>query len=55
MTNWRKEESVFKVPEKLSLNKGERLIGNYDEEDLKGKREVRLRPYEAWAWFVEKA
>lgn len=55
MTNWKKEESVFKIPEKLSLKKGARLIGNYGEEALEGKSEVRLRPYEAWAWLVEKS
>lgn len=55
VTNWRKEEKTFTVPEGLKLKAGERMIGNYEEEKLEGKKELRLRPYEAWAWFVEKA
>lgn len=55
VTNWRKEERGFVVPEGVRLRRGSRLIGNYEEESVEGKGEVRLRPYEAWAWFVEKA
>lgn len=55
VTNWRKEEKTFKVPEKLKLKKGDRLVGNYEETELESKDEVVLKPYEAFAWFVEKA
>lgn len=55
VTNWRKEEKTFKVPEKLKLKKGDRLVGNYDETELESRDEVVLKPYEAFAWFVEKA
>jgi len=55
VTNWRQEESNFSVPQGVKLKKGNRLVGNYEEENLDEKNEVRLKPYEAWAWFIENA
>jgi glycosidase len=55
VTNWRKENKLFDVPEGVKLKKGGKLVGNYEGDEINLKNgKVSLRPYEALAWFIER-
>ena len=44
------EKVIFQIPEEISWQKAEKLIGNYQEQIL--ERKMEMKPWEAMVWSI---